>query len=205
MASNISQSFSTDAGGDINVGNINGVVSLPTGASTAANQATEITSLASIATTSNSTAVNTNSVMANQTNGTQRTLVTDLVGNLQPAGATPATTIYVRLNDGTNSTIVFNGQLETADILNTSAQYRAQSITTTAALALGGGSALANRKALHITPTNGTIYWGYSSSVTTASGTPLFSNQTRDFSIGPNITVYVIAATTVDCRIAELS
>lgn len=172
---------------------------------TAALQTTGNTSLASIQSTSNSTATNTAGIEANQTNGNQRTLVTDLVGNLQPAGATPATTIFVRLNDGTSSTSVFNGQLNTDDILNTAAQYRAQSVTTTAALALGAASALANRKHLHITPTNGTIYWGYSSAVTTASGTPLFTNQTRDLTVGPNVTVYVISAGTVDARIAELS
>lgn len=205
MASNISQTFSQDGSADINVGNITGTVSLPTGASTSANQATEITALTSIQSTSNSTAVNTNSIMSNQTNGTQRTLVTDLVGNLQPSGDAAARTIYVRLNDGTNSTIVFNSQLETADILNTGSQYRAQSVTTTAALALGGASALANRKLLHVTPTNGTVYWGYSSGVTTTTGTPLFTNQTLYLSVGPTVTVYVISAGTVDTRIAEIS
>lgn len=91
------------------------------------------------------------------------------------------------------------------DILTTGAQYRAQSVTTSAALALGGSSALTDRKMLHITPTNGTIYWGYNSSVTTTTGTPLFTNQTLYLSIGTGVTVYVISATTTDARIAELS
>lgn len=76
---------------------------LPAGAATSANQTSEITALTSIQSTSNSTAVNTNAVMNNQTNGTQRTLVTDLLGNLQPAGSSPSLTIYVRLNDGTSN------------------------------------------------------------------------------------------------------
>lgn len=205
MASNISQPFSQDGSADINVGNINGVVSLPTGASTSANQATEITALTSIESTSNSTAVNTNAIMSNQTNGTQRTLVTDLVGNLQPSGDAPARTIFVKVNDGTNSAIVYNAQLEVADILNTGAQFRAQSVTTAAALALGAATALANRKMLHFTPTNGTIYWGYTSSVTTTTGTPVFTNQTVYLSVGNSVTVYLISAGTVDARIAELS
>lgn len=108
--------------------------------------------------------------------------------------------------DGSGNPInSINSQLETADILNTGSQYRAQSVTTTAALALGGSSALTNRKFLHITPTNGTIYWGYNSSVTTTTGSPLFANQTLFLSVGTNVTVYVISAGTVDSRIAELS
>lgn len=86
--------------------NITGTISLPTGAATAALQTTGNTALTSIQSTSNSTAVNTNTIAGNQTNGTQRTLVTDLVGNLQPSGDAPARTIYVRENDGTNSTSV---------------------------------------------------------------------------------------------------
>lgn len=42
------RTLSTDATGKLNINNISGTVSLPTGASTAANQATEIASLASI-------------------------------------------------------------------------------------------------------------------------------------------------------------
>lgn len=42
------RTFSVDATGKLNINNISGTVSLPTGAATAANQATEITSLASI-------------------------------------------------------------------------------------------------------------------------------------------------------------
>lgn len=205
MSTSISQTFSQDSAGELNINNIAGTVSLPTGAATAALQNSEITELTSIATTSNSTAVNTAGIEANQTNGSQRTLVTDLVGNLQPSGDAAVRTIYVRLNDGTNSTNVFNSQLEVSDILNTGAQYRAQSVTTTAALALGASSALASRKMLHFTPTNGTIYWGYNSSVTTTTGTPVFTNQTVYLSAGPNVTVYVISAGTVDVRIAEVS
>lgn len=49
---------------------------------TAALQTSGNSSLTSIATTSNSTATNTNAVMLNQTNGTQKTLITDVVGAL---------------------------------------------------------------------------------------------------------------------------
>lgn len=112
----------------------------------------------------------------------------------------------VRLNDGSgNSVLSINNQLETRDVLNVSSQYRAQSITTTAGEALGAGTILANRKLLHITPTNGTIYWGYSNTVTTATGTPIFPNNTLWLTVTDNIHVFLIAATTIDSRIGEAS
>src|SRR5271165_5272038 len=57
----------------------------------------------------------------------------------------------------------------TTDIVTTGGQNRAQSVTTTAAEALGGATRLANRKYVSICPTNGTVYWGYTSGVTAAS------------------------------------
>jgi hypothetical protein len=101
--------------------------------------------------------------------------------------------------------LTIDGDLRVADIVNTSSQYRAQSITTTAAEALGAATILSNRKLLHITPTNGAIYWGYSSAVTTTTGSPLFPNNTLWLSVGANVHVYVIAAATTDSRIGELS
>lgn len=249
----------TPTGGVVSVQGVSGgtalpisaaALPLPAGAATAANQATEITSLASIQTTSNSTATNTNTVMANQTNGTQRTLVTDLVGNLQPAGASAATTIYVRLNDGTSnissttinskdrldvdlsseavdgatapfSTVqvggkdssgniqtletLSTGELFTRDVLNTAGQNRAQSVTTTAAEALGGSTILANRKMLTVRPTNGIIYWGFTTGVTTTTGTPIYTNEVFSISATDNLHIYVISAGTVDVRMSEAS
>jgi hypothetical protein len=104
-----------------------------------------------------------------------------------------------------NSLLSINSQLETRDVLNVGSQYRAQSVTTTAAEALGASTILVNRKLLHITPTNGTIYWGYSSAVTTTTGTPLFPNNTLWLDITDNLHVWVIAAATTDSRIGELS
>lgn len=91
--------------GTWNITNISGTVSLPTGASTSALQTTGNTSLTSIQTTSNSTAVNTSTIAANQTNGNQRTLVSDLVGNLLPSGDAAARSIFMRISDGTNNVL----------------------------------------------------------------------------------------------------
>lgn len=93
----------------------------------------------------------------------------------------------------------------TRDVINTSSQYRAQSVTTTAAQALGGASVLSNRKLINVTPTNGTIFWGTNSSVTTVTGAPIFANQTLSLSFTSNVQVWVIAAATVDCRVLEAS
>jgi hypothetical protein len=99
--------------------------------------------------------------------------------------------------------LTIDGDLRVADIINTSGQYRAQSITTTAAEALGGATILANRKMLSITPTNGTIYWGFSNAVTATTGSPIFKNQQMTFAVGANVHIYVIATATTDSRISE--
>lgn len=95
--------------------------------------------------------------------------------------------------------------ISVSDVLNTAGQSRAQAITTTAAEALGAATILTNRKILILTPTNGTIYWGFSNTVTTSSGTPIFKNQMVAIAVTSNVHVYVIAGSTVDCRIAEAS
>lgn len=100
-----------------------------------------------------------------------------------------------------NSTV--NGDLLVADLINTNGQNRAQSITSTPTEALGGSVILANRKMLSIMPTDGIVYWGYTSGVTTISGTPIFKNQNIVFSVGTNIHIYLVTASTVNCRIAE--
>lgn len=106
-------------------------------------------------------------------------------------------------NAGDTAAITANGNLEVADIINVAGQYRAQSVTTTAAEALGAATILANRKSLSITPTNGIVYWGFSNAVTTTTGTPIFKNQTMSFAIGSALHVYVIAGATTDCRMTE--
>lgn len=126
------------------------------------------------------------------------------------ASAYTSGTATVDWNAGAGTALVevFNGngnQLKTRDCLDTAGQNRAQSVTTTAAEALGAGTILLNRKMLSITPTNGTIYWGFTNAVTTATGNPIFKNSTFTISATDNLHVYVISAGTVDTRIAEAS
>lgn len=145
--------------------------------------------------------------------GTWTNTVTQATGtNLHTvvdSGAVAATqsgswTVTSNTHDGAGNSITsINSQLETADIINTSSQFRAQSVTTTAAQALGAASALTNRKFIQITPTNGTIFWGTSNAVTTANGTPLLTNQTLTVAFGTNVQLWVISAGTVDTRVLE--
>lgn len=96
-----------------------------------------------------------------------------------------------------------NQNLFVADIINTGSQFRAQSVTTTAAEALGAASILTNRKYIQVTPTNGTVYYGTSNAVTTTTGTPLFMNQTLSISLSAAVHLWVISAGTVDLRVLE--
>lgn len=127
-------------------------------------------------------------------------------GNLQAILTDTSGNQAVLLKDASgNSTSAINNQLETRDVINVSAQFRAQSVTTSAAEAIGAASRLTNRKVITITPTNGTIYWGTTTGVTTTTGTPIFANQTLTLAFTDNVPVYVIAGATIDVRIVEAS
>lgn len=189
---------------------------LPTGAATSALQTSGNTSLSSIDT--KTPALVTGRVPVDGSGVTQPISATSLP---LPTGASTETTLGTRLADATftarintlgqktsaNSTPVVlssdQSSLLTSDIINVAGQYRAQSVTTTAAEALGASTILASRKSLTITPTNGIIYWGYSNSVTSTTGTPIFKNQTLAFAVGPSVHIYLISAGTIDCRITE--
>lgn len=196
---------------------------LPAGAATSANQTTEITALQiidDVPTAQNgalvkgvpimgqlddaSTTAATEDAIAAARITAQRALHTNLRNNAGTEIGTTAAPIASRLSDGSDlSLITPSGDLQVADLINVAGQYRAQSVTTSAAEALGAASILSNRKMISITPTNGTVYWGYSNSVTTVNGTPIFKNQTMVISVGSNVHIYLIAGSTVDCRITE--
>lgn len=69
------RAISVDTTGKVNINNISGTISLPTGAATS----------------------------ANQTNGSQKTEVVDGSGNIQPAGDVLTRKIFVQPTDGTNN------------------------------------------------------------------------------------------------------
>lgn len=127
-------------------------------------------------------------------------------GNLQTIATDTSGRVSVDNYDSNGNVInTSGGQVKTTDILSVAGQSKQQSVTTTAIMAIGGSSVLAARKLLTICPTNGTVYWGYSSGITTASATPIFMNQVLALSVSDNLPVYVIAAAAVNCVISEAS
>lgn len=88
------------------------------------------------------------------------------------------------------------GNLLTADIINEGTGVEgAITVSTTAVEVKVGVSRLSNRKSV-TAHNNGssTLYWGYTSSVTSSSGTPLFKDQFISWDVGPTQAVYIIAA-----------
>jgi hypothetical protein len=76
-------------------------------------------------------------------------------------------------------------------------------VGTSAVEAKVGASRLANRKMLTIQPTNGPVWIGVGTSITTATGTQIFTNQVLTLSVG-DVTVFVISnAAGRDVRITE--
>jgi hypothetical protein len=98
-------------------------------------------------------------------------------------------------NNPTRKTIVTaNGDLLTDSILNVSGLEGAIVVGTTAVAARVGGANLTDRKVMTIhNNSNSTIYYGYNNTVTTSSGTPIFKNERAIFSVGSNLTVWLIA------------
>lgn len=79
-------------------------------------------------------------------------------------------------------------------------------VTTIAAPIRVGLSNLSERKVVTIQPLDGDIYFGYSSGVTTSTGTKIFQGQFFPFEAGEELDIWVICATgTVDCRITEVA
>jgi hypothetical protein len=88
-----------------------------------------------------------------------------------------------------------NGDLNTADLLVGSGVEGALTVGTSAVEAKVGGSVLANRKLLTVhNNSNSTIYWGFTSGVTTSTGTPIFKNQFISWDISDIAKVYLIAS-----------
>lgn len=165
--------------------NISGTISLPTGAATS----------------------------ANQTNASQKTQIVDGSGNVVASTGnalnvitTNASVVKAQLEDNAgNPLFSYNGQLATADIVNTGLSSGSITVSTTAVAARVGASNLANRKMLMIAPITGTVYLGASNAVTTATGIPIFPNNVISFAFSTNVTPFLIAAASTTVNIFEAS
>lgn len=89
------------------------------------------------------------------------------------------------------------------DSVNNNTQMQVLSVTSTAVEAIGGTSILTGRKILMITPTNGTIYWGNSSSITSSTGIPIFQNQVVQLSFTDAVPIYIVSSGTVNTIVFE--
>lgn len=108
--------------------------------------------------------------------------------------------LSTNLSNGTDETsISVNGDLSVSDGLHSGGIQGSLVLTTanTSYEAKVGSSRLANIKSLTIFAQSKNIFWGYNSSVTPATGTPLFINQFIEFSLNPedsNVQVWVVSS-----------
>ena len=134
---------------------------------------------------------------------------TIISGEAADCTTAPTNSLQVAGKDGSGNlqTILTdtNGQVEVGDLANVSMTYTNKSVSTTAVLMNVSGTNLAVRKLLVLQPTNGTIYIGSNSSVTTTTGMPVYSTQTITFAVGPNVSIYAIAAGATNVCIIEAS
>lgn len=95
--------------------------------------------------------------------------------------------------------------ISTTDVSNAGGVQGSLTVTTSAVIAKVGASNLANRKTLTIYNNSlVTVYWGYTSGLTTSNGTPLFKDQIISFEVGPSTDVYLIAPSgSRDMRVTE--
>lgn len=98
-----------------------------------------------------------------------------------------------------------SGLLGVAAIANGGGTQAALTVGTSAVELKVGGSALTNR--VNATCYNNSlvpIYWGYTSGVTTSTGTPIAPGQPWSWDCGPSTTIYLIAGTSSNnTRITE--
>ena len=105
------------------------------------------------------------------------------------------------------NSVTTNGDINVVDGLRNGGVYGNLNLVTggTAYEAKVGGSALSNRKLLTITALDD-IYWGYSNTVTTSTGTPLYKNQQIIFAIdaASTFSIWLVASTNnKNARITE--
>lgn len=100
--------------------------------------------------------------------------------------------------DSTDTTIV-------TDSLQGSGSQGSLLVGTSAVEVKVGSNRLVGRKIITIFHNgSGKLFWGYTSSVTIATGTPIFRNTTLTISAGENTAIYVIANTVGnDVRVTE--
>lgn len=96
-------------------------------------------------------------------------------------------------------------QVANADILNTSGVHGSLTVGTSSVEIKVSGSRLSDRKCVTLL-NNSTklMYWGYSNSVTAATGTPVEKGQLFTWAIGQDLAIWVIGEQAgQDARVTE--
>lgn len=98
-------------------------------------------------------------------------------------------------------------QSAVADIVNTDGVQGSVSVASSAIEAKVGASRLEYRKLLTVHNDGPNIvYWGYTSAVTSSTGTPLYRNQLATWTIGDGLGIWLVSATgTNTVRVTEAS
>lgn len=91
----------------------------------------------------------------------------------------------------------------TKDAVGAALTSGAVAVSTTAVAARVSASNLTNRRMLTICPTNGTVYFGATSAVTTSTGIPILPNVIITFAITDAVTPFLIAASSTNVIIME--
>jgi len=86
-----------------------------------------------------------------------------------------------------------SAKAKVADVIDGSGIQGALSVGTSPIEAKAGTSRLTNRRSVVVQPTNGPIWWGWSSNVSTLTGTKIFQWQTVEFAVTDNVPVYLVA------------
>lgn len=87
------------------------------------------------------------------------------------------------------------------------ALHAAKNVTDTPQEVKVNASVLEERKAITLQPYDGVIYYGYSNTVSSTTGTKIFKGQLIQIEAGALLPVWIVANTgeTVDVRITEVS
>lgn len=98
-------------------------------------------------------------------------------------------------------------QSAVADVVNTAGLQGSLNVTTVAVEAKVGASRLTNRKLLTVNNEgNQLVYWGYTSAVTSATGTKIFKDQSVEWDIGDGLSVWLVTASgSATCKVTEAS
>ena len=89
--------------------------------------------------------------------------------------------------------VTSNNDATVVDRINTDGVEGELTVGITAVPIRVGASNLLGRKVVTAMPKENEIYWGYTNSVTTTTGTRIFKNQMTEWKAGPAKDIYLIA------------